>query len=156
MLTALFAFGIIVCVIFLCRNSIEWKRASWGLSLFIFSVAFFFSSSTKIFYILDVYVNVPNAIKCEKENIIVHEKRAETFNEIMTTELIQYPEYENGIFDKIDSKIILKYPELKANTIFIEAYTNILKYKDMLYESQIKINQLIAKREMRRGYILWL
>ena len=154
-------FTLIIGFLMLCYSKkLMDNRGNWNEPLMAFGViACIFSFCLicfKITCIYWVFISAPINIEYLKKEKPIYEKRYFEYQNIVRMELGQYPEYEKEIFASMDSKIILKYPELKTNTILIESFESMIVWKEEIYAIELEILETNRKMKLNKKYLIWL
>lgn len=81
-------------------------------------------------------------IKAETREVALYQDRKDNLQDYITTELAKYPQYEQQLLGKLDPKIILSFPELKANTTILESVKQVVALNDEIYSRKADIIKL--------------
>lgn len=130
------------------------EEAVAPFSVFLFLVGLI-ALGIKCVCIYMVFFSAPAYLEVNKLNTPIVEQKIKEYENIVRSELGQYPQYEKSVLASIDSSIILKYPELKANTTIIESFKSMIKYRDELYQLKMDRNQIVTVQKMQMKLIKW-
>jgi hypothetical protein len=152
---------IAVCLMWLGLSALMDKKKAFNndyeVAMFaslIFMLIFVLISVVSIFWARYAhYEDFADYLRTEK-NIEVYEERKSDlttkFSDILST---QYVKHESKLFDQMspeDIKILLvKYPQIKANTTLMDLSNKILELNDKVYDEQIYLNKIAYRINIR-------
>lgn len=96
-------------------------------------------------------VGSTNEIIEYQERVAIAEQQVDEISRLVIDELTEYPEFERDAYDRFiesgDPNILLQFPELRSNTVVIEAAIRYGEAIDRAFEEQRGLEQ--RKRRLR-------
>jgi len=81
---------------------------------------------------------------------VVYQTRSEKQRAVVLAMLGRYPMEKNlGVYGEMAPRLLLKLPEIKSDALLTAAIEQLVEFKDKVYETELRRNELRAAAEFR-------